>query len=304
LGVLSSDQCRTHDELEEKAFRLCVEVFGDEPLDRTCEVRCWNLSREFSAKLDRVYRCDGECLIVDFKTLWGEVAESSTNLQLRAQAVCAAAELKCHTVYVAIVQVGHKPILCKYELPDLTRAELEILSIINEAEKDNAPRVPSEKACKYCKARNQCPERLHSLESVTPMLPVVQAKGLPAIAGDELARYLDKLPAIERICDDLRAEAKRRIQAGEEIPGWQLTQGRSRETITALPLVHARAAELGVTTDCFTSACSLTKKAAKEMIHAATGSKGKKLEDELAALISGCVTENEPSEARLERVKA
>lgn len=320
---MTSDQLSIYDELTEKSARLEQIVFPDGSFENGYEIRLWNLSREFSAKADRVSikREHGTALIRDFKTGRNEVAESSGNLQLRTQAVCAAAELKCHTIYVAIVQIGRRPTLCKYELVDLTRAELEILGIINEAEKDDAKRIPGEKQCRYCRARFQCPERLHSLSAVTPMLPVIQARGLPALPAHDLAMYLDKLPAIKRICDDLTDEAKRRIQAGEDVPGYTLKHGKPREAITNLPTVHARfletafkhfneqnltleqrAATEAIFIGRFTSACGLTKTNAKELITEATGKKGKEADRLLSDLISGCTAEGKTPEPQLERI--
>lgn len=296
---LTSDETRTYETLE---FRYANLLFGFEMganSYRMTEERLWSRNQEFSGQLDRAEIYGVRGVVADFKSGHLEVTDSPRNLQLRAQAVLLWQNHGVIMVQAAIIPAWQPmPLPVEYDLDDLKRAELEILEIIANAQKENAPRVPGEKQCRYCKFRPSCPEARETMLAVEP----VAKMPLPAIPAKELADYLDKLPTIKKIISDLEDEAKRRLQAGEQVPGYELKAGEAREKIVNLPVIHARAAAIGITVDQFTAACSLTKKAAKELIEAATKKKGKALDDELKSLIADCCEDGKTPEPTLKKL--
>jgi hypothetical protein len=80
---------------------------------------------------------------------------------------------------------------------------------------------PSEKACKFCRAKATCP-KLQA--EVLDMFDTVEPK---TAAPDALADAMSRVSLIEGWCKAIRAEAERRLLAGVEVPGWKLVQGRS-----------------------------------------------------------------------------
>lgn len=96
---------------------------------------------------------------------------------------------------------------------------------------------PNEKSCKFCKAKATCPalraEAFDTSHGVVPATPDEFADIEPATAehlkvSDEqwLAACLSKVDLIEDWCKAVRAEAERRLLAGESVPGFKVVQGK------------------------------------------------------------------------------
>jgi len=302
---MDSDQTRTFERLEFRYANLLQQFDFGENSRRLIEERLWSNGQEFnghsfSGKIDRgeLYGIRG--LVADFKTGHLEVTPSPSNLQLRAQAVLLWENFGVERVFAAIIPAWQPmPTPVEYDFGDLIEAKREILGIIERAMQPDAPRIPSEKACRYCKAKSRCPEFLASGENAyVTVADTAIRPGLELVSAERLSVALGAIGPAKKYIETLEAEAKRRIASGETIPGWTLKQGEPREKIVALPLVHARAEALGITTEQFTDACSLTKKAAKEMIQNATGFKGGKLDAALDGMIAGCTEKGNKTRAK------
>ena len=98
---------------------------------------------------------------------------------------------------------------------------------------------PAEKACKFCKAKATCPAlRAEVASSVNPSgnapaspdefadLDVATSEALKGADDAWLSAALGKLDLIEDWCKAVRAEAERRLLAGQPVPGWKLVQGK------------------------------------------------------------------------------
>jgi hypothetical protein len=94
---------------------------------------------------------------------------------------------------------------------------------------------PGEKQCRWCKAKATCPAlRAEVADTVTGARPAPDMADdafeiLPAdvdTASTELAACLSKVDMIEDWCSAVRAEAHRRLTAGEPVPGYKLVQGK------------------------------------------------------------------------------
>jgi len=94
---------------------------------------------------------------------------------------------------------------------------------------------PDEKACKFCKAKATCPKLRAEVS--------VEVHGVTAADPSEFADFDIKTPAdfstaawvsacltkvdlIEDWCKAVRAEAERRLLAGDKVPGFKLVQGK------------------------------------------------------------------------------
>ena len=98
---------------------------------------------------------------------------------------------------------------------------------------------PTEKGCKFCAAKATCPalrdEVAENVFSTVPVSPaefaeaaVVAANAAPELpdAARWLASALSRVDLIEDWCKAVRAEAERRLVAGEPVPGFKLVQGK------------------------------------------------------------------------------
>ena len=82
----------------------------------------------------------------------------------------------------------------------------------------NAPRVPGEAQCRFCRARHDCPDlRKHVLDATEQDIELLE----------DLGEALPKLKLIRDWCASVEARAMERLQAGDDIPGWKLVEGRS-----------------------------------------------------------------------------
>lgn len=97
---------------------------------------------------------------------------------------------------------------------------------------------PSEKACKFCRAKATCPKLRTEVIDGTfdrqPASPDEFADMTPLSVGDAgmhsdvqwVAACLAKVDLIEDWCKAIRAEAERRLLAGAPVPGYKLVQGK------------------------------------------------------------------------------
>lgn len=84
----------------------------------------------------------------------------------------------------------------------------------------DAPLVPGEKACKFCKAKATCPalrsEVMDAFENVEPKTAEV----------DRLGWAMGKVALVETWCKAVRAEVEKELLAGKAIAGWKLVKGK------------------------------------------------------------------------------
>jgi len=102
----------------------------------------------------------------------------------------------------------------------------------------DAPLVPSEKGCRFCKAAAVCPElarqNLAAAEAMfdaVPALPAdITAPALPApeqLTREQVAAILSHSGRITNWLKAIEAHAQSALEDGEELPGYKLVRGRS-----------------------------------------------------------------------------
>jgi hypothetical protein len=264
------------------------------------EHRYW-MAHDWSGKPDVVAidSLSGDGVVIDYKTGRGEVTSAEGNLQLRALAVLVGIHHGLTKVTVAIVQpLAGAPTLCEYSFEDSIVARAEVGRIVDRINAPNAPRIPSRDACKYCKAKPYCVEARESAVSL-PVTAIPAGTTPDAIAAtltsQTLSEFLERADFASRVIDACKAEAKRRLESGDQVPGWMLKPGSERETITDATTVFNRTASLGVNSEAFMSCVSIAKGKLKDAVKTATQEKGKALDARQESILAGCTETNATS---------
>jgi hypothetical protein len=117
----------------------------------------------------------GPALLLDYKFGRLLVSPAHANYQLMAYAVGAWQRWRFETIYVAIVQprVGKDEqfTMARYTARDLPHAYRRCVDLLDAAEEPDAPRNPSEDACRYCPAQYFCPEAKAHFRDFPVQLP-------------------------------------------------------------------------------------------------------------------------------------
>lgn len=195
----------------------------------------------------RIYGSDVS-VIVDAKFGWAAVERADVNLQTRVYAVLAPTP----EVYVGIVQprnYENKITAAKYNMESKAAAREQVAQILEASEDPDAPLIPGEEQCRYCKARAICPALQEAVSKEIVFLKDLDGEELSkpaklgriearlAQASDEQLGGLFSACALARLVNDpLNEEIRRRI-AADQMKGWKL--GKETE---ARHIVNARRA--------------------------------------------------------------
>jgi hypothetical protein len=257
------------------------------------EKRLWGydnwFAKSWSGKPDVVIH-DGSkrALVIDYKTGRGDVTHATGNLQLRALAVLANEHFgPFDEITVAIIQpLAGEPTTCTYTVAEIEKATNETHELMGQVRVPNQPRKPSTEACKYCKAKEICPEAQGIVERLPALVP---RDGVEIVMSPEqIAEFLAKAPLAEAVIEAVRGKARRMIEAGQTVPGWRLKPGAARETITNPELAFARFMDSGGTQAQFVGAITVAKTKFTAAVKAATGKKGKDLDGFVEIMLEGC----------------
>jgi hypothetical protein len=189
--------------------------------------------------------------LIDYKDGMGIVeAEGNMQLEQYAYGVLAGYKLPVNvpypveTVRMTIVQPklalkGMQPIT-SWEVP--VRYLLDkIGTIVVQAaatDKPDAPLVPGESQCKFCKAKGSCAALASNVMKevgimfqpvVTETLDVAQqsANKDPSTMDDaQIRQIMEAAPLMRQLLEGVEKEALRRLESGQSIPGLKLVHGR------------------------------------------------------------------------------
>ena len=189
--------------------------------------------------------------LIDYKDGMGIVsAEGNMQLEQYAYGVLAGYKLPVNGVYpfefvkMTIIQPklvlkGMKPITSHTVT---VRSLLDNMgTIITQAaatDKPDAPLVPGESQCKFCRAKGSCSALASNVMKevgimfqpvVNQTLDVAQqsADKDPSTMDDaQIAQIMEAAPLMRQLLEGVEAEALRRMQAGQTLPGLKLVNGR------------------------------------------------------------------------------
>ena len=189
--------------------------------------------------------------LIDYKDGMGIVsAEGNLQLEQYAYGVLAGYKLPVNgdypfkTVRMTIIQPklalrGMAPITSHdVSVRDLLANMGTIISQAAATDKPDAPLVPGESQCKFCRAKGSCSALANNVMKevgimfqpvVTQTLDVAQqsADKDPSTMDDaQIAQIMEAAPLMRQLLEGVEAEALRRLQAGQTIPGIKLVNGR------------------------------------------------------------------------------
>jgi hypothetical protein len=189
--------------------------------------------------------------LIDYKDGMGIVtAEGNMQLEQYAYGVLAGYKLPVNgdypieTVRMTIIQ----PKLALRGMPAITSHTVTVRdllanmgTIIAQAaatDKPDAPLVPGESQCKFCRAKGSCSALASNVMKevgimfqpvVTETLDVAQqsADKDPSTMDDaQIRQIMEAAPLMRQLLEGVEKEALRRLQAGQAIPGLKLVNGR------------------------------------------------------------------------------
>jgi hypothetical protein len=189
--------------------------------------------------------------LIDYKDGMGIVsAEGNMQLEQYAYGVLAGFKLPINgdypfkTVRMTIIQ----PKLALRGMPAITSHDVSVRSLLDNAgtiivqaaatDKPDAPLVPGESQCKFCRAKGSCSALASNVMKevgimfqpvVTQTLDVAQqsADKDPSTMDDaQIAQIMEAAPLMRQLLEGVEKEALRRLEAGQVIPGLKLVNGR------------------------------------------------------------------------------
>lgn len=189
--------------------------------------------------------------LIDYKDGMGVVsAEGNLQLEQYAYGVLAGYKLPVNgaypfsTIRMTIIQ----PKLALRGMPAITSHDVSVRdlmanigTIISQAaatDAPDAPLVPGDSQCKFCRAKGSCSALASNVMKevgimfqpvVTQTLDVAQqsADKDPSTMDDtQIAQIMEAAPLMRQLLEGVEKEALRRIQAGQTIPGLKLVHGR------------------------------------------------------------------------------
>ena len=189
--------------------------------------------------------------LIDYKDGMGIVsAEGNLQLEQYAYGVLAGFKLPVNGNYpfVIVRMTIIQPKLALRGMPAITSHEISVRelmanmgTIITQAaatDKPDAPLVPGDSQCKFCRAKGSCSALANNVMKevgimfqpvVTQTLDVAQqsADKDPSTMDDaQIAQIMEAAPLMRQLLEGVEAEALRRMQAGQTIPGLKLVNGR------------------------------------------------------------------------------
>lgn len=241
------------------------------------EVRLWyswsDGEKLFSGKIDvgGIDKVTGNTVLVNYKTGRGQETVEG-NWQAMAES------LLFHKFYgnkgKDVVYTFNQPesifnkvVSGTFTEADLHKFERKILAALHRSKTHNPPLMPSEFACKWCKAVAICPAARWKVSDATDDDSTPLAELKPA----DRTAVLERIQAAEKLVSESWQKRKKEARDlisnnSSAIPGWQLRKGRNIQKIDSVQDVYKNLAELGVTTEEFFGACSISYSKLKGLV--------------------------------------
>jgi hypothetical protein len=166
--------------------------------------------------------------VQDFKMGRVEVTEAADNWQIASYGIMWADYLGMTQALVAINQPlsSQRLTVAHYSLPALDKARRQLAAIYHAALDKDAPRIASDKACHFCKAKIDCEEYRRKFK---PLYAGHQTRDISSLDNEVLTRLGTAIRFARRLDTPVMTEIAKRIESGE-ITNWYLKEtGETRE---------------------------------------------------------------------------
>lgn len=190
--------------------------------------------------------------IIDYKDGMGVVsAEGNVQLEQYAYGVLAGYELPINVPYPVsrVIMTIIQPKLALKGMPIITSHEVKVSDLLSNigtivlqaaaTDKPDAPLVPGDSQCKFCKAKGSCAALASNvMKEVGIMFPSIVTstdtdisistvdKDPTTMDDAQIKQIMEAAPLMRQLLEGVEAEALRRLQAGQSIPGLKLVNGR------------------------------------------------------------------------------
>ena len=114
-------------------------------------------------------------------------------------------------------------------VPDLLRWAEWVKQRAEATQDPDAPRLPGEKQCRFCRAKSSC-AALKTMAEDAIMSSFDDLDNMPkanTLTPDQMRKALDAKPLIEAWLSAIEAQAKTALTSGENFPGYKLVEGRA-----------------------------------------------------------------------------
>lgn len=308
LALLDSSEKDMHDRCVDIEQRKVAEFFGQAVPDLRVyrEQRYWVKFQgqgfsvlEHSGQADAVYRHGLRGLVLDYKTLFGDVPASSSNLQLRDNVCLAAGNLLLSECGAVLIQpwVTGNPDICLYGPEDIQRARREMFERVIASNNPASARVPGDLQCAYCRAKGVCQEYQRWAGALVPDVSGVLGVPMEQWTPEQRSMVAERLSVAQALLDTWKAHLKACLAADpQSVPGWGLADGKVREVITDPQRVFERFCKLVADkatpeqqTASFMGAVAVAKGKLRDAVAGLSGLKGKGLSGAVDGLTEGLV---------------
>jgi hypothetical protein len=111
---------------------------------------------------------------------------------------------------------------------DLRAFKQQAAEAAEAARQPDAPLVPGEKQCRFCKAKSTCPALRAEVSEIVSGSATLDDFVTPDMTtGDNyLSMAMSKVELVEHWCSAVRAEVARRLLAGQSVDGFKLVEGK------------------------------------------------------------------------------
>jgi hypothetical protein len=189
--------------------------------------------------------------IIDYKDGMGVVsAEGNVQLEQYAYGVLAGYKLPINVPYPVsrVIMTIIQPKLALKGMPIITSHEVKVSDLLSNlgtivlqaaaTDKPDAPLVPGDSQCKFCKAKGSCAALASNVMKevgimfqpavINPMDVAQQSADKDPTTMDDaqIKQIMEAAPLMRQLLEGVEAEALRRLQAGQSIPGLKLVNGR------------------------------------------------------------------------------
>ena len=171
--------------------------------------------------------------VVDLKYGMGVKVDAGDNPQLMMYALGAMEQCDQLGEFDQVCMVIHQPRLNHVSehwiyVGDLWAFKRRAAEAAELTRQPDAPLVPGEKQCRFCKAKATCPALRAEVTEVVSGSATLDEFLVPDMTtGDNyLSVAMSKVGLVEDWCKAVRAEVERRLLAGQTVDGFKLVEGR------------------------------------------------------------------------------